>query len=92
MKTKLGISQFFINNTPNWAQITGDISLTLAAISAIILYAQTQLPTGVVMPHLLITISEWCVTGGSIVKFASKFFGVSDTTSTPVSQTTNQPK
>lgn len=84
MKTKIGLSHFFLNNSPNWAQIMGDISLTLAAISAIIIFASTQLPTGVVMPHILIEVSMWCVSLGSIVKFVSKFFGVTTTDGAPV--------
>lgn len=82
MKTKFGLSQFFKGNTPKIAQITGDISLVLAFISAVPVLLATA---GVAVPAAVVTAAVYATTGGSLIKILSKYFGV------PVEEA-NEPK
>jgi len=79
MKTIAGVSQFFKNNTPKFWQILGDISLLLAAIGAGIIAFPAMLEangiTNFAMPAFLLTVAKWCMAGGSIIKFITKFIG-----------------
>lgn len=80
MKTVLGVSQFFKNNTPKIAQIIGDVSLLIAFVNSMILIVPELMlqagATDFVMPPIVAKINVWCMIIGSIIKFVSKFFGI----------------
>jgi len=79
MKTVIGVSHFFKNNTPRLVQIIGDISLLIAFLSGMMemivpILAQNGMP----IPALFTKLNLWLMIGGSVVKFATKFFGAKD--------------
>ncbi len=80
MKTPFNLANFFKNNTPKIAQIIGDVALLLAFINSLILIIPELMlqagATNFVMPALIAKINVWCMIGGSIIKFISKFFGI----------------
>lgn len=79
MKTLFGISHFFKNNTPKLWQIIGDLGLFVAALSAFIMALPGLMAsvgiTGFVLPAYLVTINQYCLGIGAMIKFISKFFG-----------------
>lgn len=85
MKTIVGVSNFFKSNTPKFAQIIGDIGVALAATSGFIMMLPSMFAVGdvvLVLPAILVTVNKYCLIGGAIVKFASKFLGIKEVKTT----------
>lgn len=77
MKTVIGVSHFFKNNTPKVIQIIGDISLLIAFLSGLMeILTPILTANGMVLPAVFATVNLWLMIGGSVVKFATKFFGI----------------
>jgi len=80
MKTIIGVSHFFKNNTPKFWQILGDIGLVSAAISGMIMSLPAIFESAgleaFVLPALLLKVNKYCLVVGAITKLATKFFGV----------------
>lgn len=79
MKTIIGVSHFFKNNTPKALQIIGDISLLIAFLSGLLeMLVPILTQNGMVIPASIEKLNVWLMIGGSVVKFATKFFGAKD--------------
>lgn len=79
MKTVIGISHFFKQNTPKFWQIIGDIGALVASISACIMMLETIMQqsgfTNFVLPIMLACVNKWCLAIGAMIKFITKFIG-----------------
>ncbi len=75
MKNKMGLSQFFKNNTPKFAQIIGDVSLVLAFVASVPVILASA---GIAVPAAVITAAVYATTGGSLIKIISKTVGIKE--------------
>jgi len=79
MKTVIGVSHWFKNNTPKAIQIIGDISLFIAFLSGLL---EVMIPileqNGMPVPVIFAKANVWLMFGGSVVKFITKFFGIKE--------------
>lgn len=90
MKTVVGISHFFKNNTPKFWQIIGDLGLAAASVSGFIIGLQATLQgcgVNFVMPPLLMQVNTVCLVVGALVKFITKFVGQKES---PIIDTSNK--
>jgi len=75
MKTVFSLSQIMSQNEPKLAHLIGTLALICATLAAI---PVTLSSAGLAIPAVLVTISGYALTAGTIIKLLSKGFGVVD--------------
>jgi hypothetical protein len=68
-----GLKNYSKNNTPEWAQKVGDISLACGVAGAALIAIPATLP--IVLPAAIITAASWLLGIGTVGKAIMKLFG-----------------
>ncbi len=81
MKTVISFRNFFLNNTPQKAQLIGDLSMILAFLAGLPAFLNEIFVSNgmtIAIPVIVVIISKWCAISLIIVKAITKLIGQKD--------------